>query len=171
MESKGDGIKKSRRFVWIDWLLVIFLAAAVFFGVRFLMRRRDAVQPTAEILYTVCLYAYDSSLSETEDWDALIPYGAVVTNAMGTAEMGRVTEVTVRQHRILTLRDGEAVMTEVPDRVDLLVSIRAEATENEGDGLRVKDVRSAAGGIGDFRIGYLYAHAARIVSVQRRANS
>lgn len=170
-ESKSDGTKKERRFVWIDWLLLILFAAAILFGARFLMRRRDAAQPTAEILYTVCLYAYDSTLSETGDWNSLIPNGAVVSNAMGTAEMGRVTEVTVRQHRTATVRDGEVVMTEVPNRVDLLISVRATATETAGDGFRVKDIRIAAGGTGDFRIGSLYADGARIVSVQRRGSS
>jgi len=170
-DFQKDGTKKTRRFVWIDWVLLLLFAAALLFGMRFLMRRRDAANETAEILYTVCLYGYDAALSETGEWNSLIPNGAVVTNAMGTAEMGRVTEVTVRPHRTAAVRDGEVVMVEVPNRVDLLVSVRASAIENEGDGFRVKDIRIAAGGTGDFRIGDLFAEGAKIVSVQRREAS
>lgn len=168
MTDQQNQVGNKKRLVWIDWLLLLFLTAAILLGARFWMRRRDAAEPTTQILYTVCLYTCDAALSETGDWSSLIPYGTTVTNAMGTAELGSVSGVTVRNSRTVAVKKGEVVTVEIPERVDLLITVRASATQKTGDGLRVNDIRIAAGGKGDFRIGELYADGASIISVEKR---
>ena len=65
------------------------------------------------------------------------------------------------------MRDGRVVFTEVPDRVQLVVTVKANAVVRDGDGLRVGDIRIAADGMGDFRIGGYLAEGARVLSVQK----
>lgn len=170
-EKKRRRTERRPRLVWIDWALLLLLGAATLFGVRFLIGRRDAAEPTVEILYTLCLSDRDAALAENGEWSALIPYGTTVTNATGTVTMGSVSAVTVRTHRTVAVQDGAVVTVEVPDRVDLLVTVRAGATRRTGDGLRVSDIRIAAGGTGDFRIGEVYADNARVIAVERKGRS
>lgn len=152
----------------IDWLLLAVLAAGILLGVYLIRQRGQAAEPTVEILYTVRLSSVDAAQTENGDFSTLIPSGASVTNETGTVSLGKVTEVRVRPHRTAAVRDGKVVMADVPDRVDLFISVRAWATAKTGDGLRVGDIRIAAGRAGDFRIGSFYAGGAEVVAVQRR---
>ena len=152
----------------IDWLLLSVLVGGILLGVYLVGERRSASEPTVEILYTVCLRAVDTEQAGDGDIHSLITNGASVTNETGTIALGSVTNVTVRPHKTAVVRDGEVVMAELPDRVDLFVSVRAWATEKIGDGLRVNDIRIAAGRTGDFRLGSFYAGGAEIVAVERR---
>ena len=52
-----------------------------------------------------------------------------------------------------------------PDRVDVDVTVRASGVARDGDGLRVSDIRIAAGASGGFRIGGYYAAQATVVFV------
>ncbi len=154
----------------VDWLLLAVLLAAVLLGSYLIRRRGQADAPTVEIFYTVCVSSVDVAQSENGDFADLIPKGAAVTNETGTVTLGRVTDVTVRPHRTAAARDGEIVMAESPNRVDLLVRVRAWATVRTGDGLRVGDIRIAAGRAGDFRIGALFAGGCEVIAVERRGN-
>ena len=165
---KNDSETRRGRLLPIDWLLLTALAAGVLLGVYMIGQRRRADAPTVEIRYTVCLRSVDAAQGVDGDLRTLIPNGSSVTNETGTAALGSVTGVWVRPHRTAVARDGEIVMAEVPDRVDLFVSVRAWATAKVGDGLRVSDIRIAAGRAGDFRIGSLYAGGAEVVAVERR---
>lgn len=162
-----DGTQARRGLRPIDWLFLAVLAASILFGVYLVRQRGQSAEPTVEILYTVCLRSVDTAQVGEGDFRKLIPDGASVTNETGTVKLGSVTDVTVRPHRSATVRDGEVVMTEVPDRVDLFVSVRAWATAKTGDGLRVSDIRIAAGRAGDFRIGSFYAGGGEVVAVER----
>ena len=154
--------ERSRGFVWVDWLILAVLllgGGAIAWRVHRSVRSAQAMQPIA---YTLAFSA-DSELS----WKTLLPIGATVTTANGTATLGTVAAVEERPLRTPLVRDGRVTLVEMPDRVLLVVSVRADATAREGDGLRVGDIRIAANGVGDFRIGGYLAEGARVLSVQK----
>lgn len=154
--------EEKRRFVWVDWLILLALllgGVAVAWRVRHSVRAAEATQP---IVYTL-IFSADAELS----WESLVTVGATVTTANGTATLGEIASVEERPLRTPLVRDGRVVFTEVPDRVQLVVTVKANAVVRDGDGLRVGDIRIAADGMGDFRIGGYLAEGARVLSVQK----
>lgn len=161
--------ERKRRFrpSFADWLILLLAVAVIAVGAWYVLRRRDAASPTVTVRYTLCLYDTDATLVEDGAWKALIPVGSSVTNAAGTASLGKVSAVSVRPHSVAAVREGEVVFVELPARVDLLVTVRATATAQTGDGLRVHDIRVSAGERGDWRVGGLLASGAEILAVAR----
>ncbi len=154
--------EETRRFVWVDWLILFALllgGVAVALRVRHSLRSAEATQP---IVYTLAFSA-DAELS----WESLVTVGATVTTANGTATLGEIAAVEERTLRTPLVRDGRVVFVEIPDRMQLVVTVKANAVVREGDGLRVGDIRIAADGVGDFRIGSYLAEGARVLSVQK----
>lgn len=154
--------EEKRRFVWVDWLILFALllgGVAVALRVRHSVRSAEATQP---IVYTLAFSA-DAELS----WESLVTVGATVTTANGTATLGEIAAVEERPLRTPLVRDGRVVFVEIPDRMQLVVTVKANAVVREGDGLRVGDIRIAADGVGDFRIGSYLAEGARVLSVQK----
>lgn len=159
--------EEKRGFVWIDWLIICALligGALVAVRVRHSVRSATATQP---ILYTLAFSAGSELAWET--WEMRIPVGAAVTTANGTALLGEVVSLEQRPIKTALVRDGRVVFTEMPDRVQLVVTVRANAVAHAGDGLRVGDIRIAADGVGDFRLGGYLTEGSRILSVRREA--
>ena len=153
---------KVRGFVWVDWLIVVALllgGGAVAWRIRHSMRSSEATQP---IVYTL-EFTVDADFS----WEPILPIGGAVTSANGTARLGEIVSVEKRPMRTAVVRDGRIFFAELPDRTRLLVTVRADAVAREGDGLRVGDIRIAADGLGDFRVGGYLAEGARVLSVQK----
>ncbi len=160
--------RPKKRLIWVDWLLLALLGAMLFGGIRFFKGRRVTAEATVPISYTLCLESVPRSLGEANgSWDWLLPAGAIVSNANATAQMGRVSDVLVREHRVPTVQESKTVMLSVPDRVDVYVTVKGFATAPVGEGLRMGDIRVAAGERGDFYIGSYYAGGALTVFVER----
>ncbi len=160
---------RKQGFVLIDWVLLLFLLAGIAFGVFVWYRRQQTELPTSTVEYLLCIENIDSSLYGFPE-DALFPIsaGMSVMNDNATFPMGRVVGVLVRPHRVPAVRDGEVMLTELTGYYDLYITVAAEAVISPNDGIRVSDIRIAAGGRGDFRIGGFYAHDAAIIWVDRR---
>ena len=153
--------------VWVDWLILLLALAGIALTGGYIWQRRRAVLPSTAITYTVLASGVDTSLASSGDWKELIPIGSRVLSQNGTARLGSVTEVSSQPHLRATVRNGEVVFAPMPDTVDLLITVRAEATVKIGDGLRVSDIRIAAGEIGDFRLAGFLASGAKVISVER----
>ena len=157
--------KASYRFGWVDWLLLFLVGSVIFAGVyywRTSQNREETLQP---ITYTLMVSNLDATLGE-RGWDGVIPIGSTVLNQNGTMELGRVVSVQARP-AIQAVAERQAVQfVEVPNRVELVITVFANASFQAGDGFRVRDIRIAAGKHGDFRIGGLFAANASVISVE-----
>ena len=153
---------------WVDWLILLLIAALMFFGLRYIKRRRSQAAPTVTVSYVLCLSAVDTAyVGDGNGFEELISVGSKVTSANGTAPLGEVSQVWTEQHTVPAVQKGKVVFVEVPNRVDLYVKVRGNAVAKTGDGLRISDIRIAAGGVGDYRIGGFTANAATVVSVTK----
>ncbi len=158
--------KDDRRLSGVDWLLILLvailaLAALSLWG--WSTRREEAIL-TFE--YTVLLENLPlRGEGERQAWDFILT-GGEVYNQNGTALLGRVSEYRVVDHKEMRLVDGEARAEVVPDRRDVWIRIRAEGVSKIGDGVRISDVRIAAGMRGDFRLGNYDAKGARVLWVE-----
>ncbi len=153
----------------LDWFLILLTAFAVVSGGVFLYQKKQAVVPTVEIQYALLI----SDLAVREDGKQLWEYfeeHSAVYNQNGTAKLGNVLSVDVREHYAPILSEGRVVLAPRSGRVDVIVSVKALAHIREGDGLRVEDIRIAAGGMGDFRIGECQVQGVQILSVKEMRN-
>ncbi len=160
-------MKKRLGLPMIDRVLLVLLVAGILLGVWFVRRRYSAAEPTEEIVYVLSIAGIDEDLLGGTAREALIPIGGVITSSNGTAELGRVTAVQVLPHYVATVREGEVVFAELPGRFDLVVEAMGEGIFHPGDGIRIKDLRMAAGARGDYRIAGFYAAGADLISVKR----
>ena len=168
MIKQGDKREGHLRFSAADWLLLVLAVAILTAGGLFLYQRRKAAMPHVEILYTVQVSGVDLRAFEAEKLMDLIPRGSTVYSENGTAELGRV-----ESREVIPLLEPHATNNgirwiEVPNRATLTVTVSGTAVEREGDGLRIRDVRIAAGMRGGFRLGGFLGENARILSVERR---
>lgn len=151
----------------LDWILLALLCVAVFVGVAFFVSGRIGEKAEERtFLYTVRLEGIEvgDAVGGT-DLVSLIPVGCSVYSENGTAPLGIVTQVTVTPHMRAALDRDKVVFVAHPDRVDVDVIVRASGVARDGDGLRVSDIRIAAGASGGFRIGGYYAAQATVVFV------
>ena len=158
------------RPVWIDWILLLAFAAILFMGVRYLLERKQSALPDISVEYVICLSEQKQSYAEENGgWEAMLPSGITVSNANGTANMGRVASVTVRPHLTATVKNKEVGVIERQGYVDLYITVHGMAVRLAGEGLRISDIRIAAGEKGDFLIGAFFAGNAVVVSVKEGA--
>ena len=107
------------------------------------------------------------SLAEDNGVDTvLIPIGTSVSNANGSADLGTVVAVESHPHRILTIKDKQVIMTERNGYFDLYITVHGKASRREGEGLRMGDIRIAAGSVGDYFVGSFWAGNAKTASVR-----
>ena len=163
----GTEMKEERRrlsaadALWMLW--IVALAALALVGV--LSVSRGGAQ-TCEIVYVLRIRDVDPTLV-AEGTERLIPVGAEVYNENGTACLGHVEAVTVREDKRVTVTDGVLGFAPKENGVVLEIAVRGEGREREGEGLRIFDVRIAAGGVGGFRLGNYYAARAAVTYVAR----
>ena len=156
--AQHDVKDKKRGLGWADWILLILFSLAVFFCVCFIRERKQQALPTVGIQYTVCITDLDRTLlGEAEDPTALIPLRTTVTNENGTAKLGHVLSVELVPYEIAVSTSDGIAFVEDPDKAKLLVTVRAEGSISPQEGVRVQDIRIAAGGTGGFRFGRFYA--------------
>lgn len=155
------------RPIWVDWILLLAFAVILFLGVRYLLERRQRAEADTLTEYVICLSSQNQLWAdESGGWNLLIPYGSTVSSANGTADMGYVTSLEVRPHRVASVRAKKLVFIERDGYSDLYITVRGLAVRGEGDCLRISDIRVAAGEAGDFLIGSFFAGNATVVSVK-----
>ena len=156
--------RKRLRWSAVDVLLVLLaLLAAVSAGV-YLRYRARAAEGETEILCVMRISGESRTLVEAHGGN-LIAVGDLVRNGNGTAVMGRVEAVRETEHLCAVLEDGTPTWRADEALVDLELTVLMRGQHREGDGIRVKDLRIAAGGRGGFRIGNYYS-VAEILSVE-----
>ncbi|MBE6600941.1 MAG: hypothetical protein E7637_00325 [Ruminococcaceae bacterium] len=153
------------RLTWVDRMLICLLAVGIGLGVWYWKSRKDDARSNATVIYTLCVS--DAELNLQEGAESLIPIGSAVTNANGTAVLGYVVGLQARPAWEATVWDEKIAFVQLPNRTELLVRVRADAQEKEGDGFRVRDIRIAAGLQGDFCVGAVFAKNASIIRVER----
>ena len=164
--------ERYHRMSWIDWLILPALLLLIFVGWKYWLSRRSASIPNLDMTYTVLVSGVDDRIALTNGgWKDLIPVGARITSENGTAELGRVTALEIKPHMVATVSDGRIEFIPSLGFSDLEITVRAKATRRNGDGLRVQDIRIAAGVSGDFRVGGFLASHACIVHVSLEADA
>ena len=159
--------KRKWKPIWFDWLLLMLFAVALFFGVRDWMETKASDFPSVRVEYVICQKAQRSFFAEENGgWDALLVAGESVSNANGTADLGRVVSVTVMPHTVSTVNNKEVGMVERQGYVDLYVTVQGVGIAKAGDGIRLDDIRIASGMKGDFLIGPYYAKNATVLDVR-----
>lgn len=163
----GTEMKEARRsFSAADALWMLLIAAlTVLVLVGVLSVSRGGAQ-TCEIVYVLRIRDVDPTLV-AEGTEQLIPVGAEVYNENGTACLGHVEAVTVREDKRVTVKDGALVFAPKENGVVLEIAVRGVGRAREGEGVRILDVRIAAGGVGGFRLGSYYAARAAVTYVAR----
>ena len=93
--------------------------------------------------------------------------GMLVASENGTAVLGEILEVEARPHREAILQKSKLVMADVPKRKDLYILIEGIGEDSANEGVRIHDIRIAAGGFYNLRLGAYFAANAEIVWVQK----
>ncbi len=156
--------ERSLRVTLADVLLILLALLAVLLGGIYLYTRQKG-EAEVELLCLLRVPSVERSLLEAHD-EMLIPEGSVVRTENGTAELGVVREVRVLPHERAVLRDGEVKWLADEAVRDLEIVVRMRGIPRGSDGIRVKDLRIAAGGQGTFRIGNYLARSAELLSVE-----
>ena len=158
---------KEKRVTLLDWVLFGGVLLSLLIGILvtlYVGKEEDGVR----VRYTVYLPEIRTScLEETGGVEALIPVGAFVRSENGTAWLGRVVSVSVKEHLRPRVKEEAVVFEADTSRQDLYVTVVGDAKESEGDGLRISGIRIAEGEGGTFRFGAFYASGALVLSVQR----
>ena len=139
--------------------LLLFLALVLFFGA--LGYHLYAKKEQTEAMEVICVFRI--SQMERDDWEQYgkdwIFRGAPLRSENGTVVLGYVEEIAEKPCLRAMVRDGEAIWEAHPFLKDLEITVRMQASLKEGDGVRVGDLRMAAGGRGCFRFGGLLRSA------------
>ena len=156
--------RKSGDFrVW-DWLVIIlamllfFVAAGYYFYTKYL--------PDAQEKITCTLLIRGEERAAWEGEGEKIFVGDSLRCQNGTVEMGRIEAVEKKPHLYAAIGEEGASWEEHPYLIDVEVLVSMYVRSKDGDGLRVGDLRVAAGSTGEFRFGRYLARA-EIVEVRR----
>ena len=155
---------RSKGLNWLDWSLLALAVLSVvcgFFLVRWLSG--DAVGQEVSVVYTVTVPEIDTQLYEGGD---LFSVGERVTSQNGTAPLGEIVELKTKPHRRMLVRGGKIEITEEEGVVDYVVTVRSTGHRRDGDGVRIGDIRVAAGMHLTIRIGGFYAQNGMVSTVQ-----
>ena len=155
--------QKKRTMTAFDWS-AFALAVIFFIGAAYLtLRESTPDRAGAGLSYTVRIRNINTGQFDPA---TLIEIGDAVFSENGTLPLGAVREVNVLPHREAVVQDGSAVFTEVPERIDLDVTVSAVGTYSQGLGWRVSEVRIAAGTVCTLRIGDYYAADATVLALR-----
>ena len=155
---------KKNSFSWADGLLILLIGLIILIGVRYLLQRQRQAVPNATITYLLRVTVEEELLSEGELFSHLVPEAPVLSQN-GTARLGKITDRWTSPVLQPTVREAEATLVEDPFRRYLYVKVTGRGIHREGEGLRIRDIRIAAGAKGDFRLGGYLAENAEILAV------
>ena len=152
----------------IDWLIMAFVMLLLLGGVWLVLRMRTSKGESIPVVFTLLLSDVSDDVAMVNGgWESLMPIGAEVTNERGSLLLGRVESLSFRPSLMPSVADGEGVLIERNGRVDLYVSVRADAVYREDDCYRVGDLPILCGTAGDWRIGSYLARKGLIVRLER----
>ena len=165
MKNKYSAFNRKSSFfrVW-DWaaiilaMLLFFGAAGYYFYTKYL--------PDAQERITCTLLIRGEERAAWEREGEKIYVGDTLRCQNGTVEMGRIETITKKPHLYAAIGEEGASWEEHPYLIDVEVLVSMYVREKAGDGLRVGDLRVAAGSTGEFRFGRYLARA-EIVEVRR----
>ena len=158
MKEKHSSLDRSSRAIRLwDWItillamLLFFGAAGYYFYTKYLPERQEQIACTLLIKGV-----------ERETWEGeggRIFVGDTLRCQNGTVEMGRIEAVSAKSHLYAVIGEEEVSWEEHPYLLDVEVLVTMYAREKAGDGLRVGDLRIAAGSTGEYRFGRYLARA------------
>ena len=158
--------KPERRCLnWLDWILLGLALAGLLAAGWYFWRRRTAADRGVEVYCIMRVPSVERSLLQSNGGE-LIAAGSVVRSENGTAVLGSVRAVAVKEHMTAALRENTVEWQADPAFADLEVLVKMNAVVQPGNGLRVQDLRIAAGGRGNFRFGNYFAAGTEIISVE-----
>ena len=149
----------------LDWLLLFLALGGLLVAGWYVWHRRSAAENRMDILCVIRIPAMERSFLQGYGED-LIPGGSILRSENGTETLGYVQSVIIRDHMTTVLRNGEVVWENDPSLADVEVMVRMRATAEAGKGLRVGDLRIAAGGTGNFRFGNYFMAGTEILTVE-----
>lgn len=159
-----DGEKKEmRKFNWLDWALLVLVAASIAGG--FLLVRRlsgDSAGEEGVVVYTVLVSSLDA-----QNYDAaeLFEIGSHVRSQNGTMLLGEVGDVQRLPHKRTVVKNGKIVFMEEEGVSDYRITVRSVGRRKDGDGIRVGDIRIAAGMQLTLRVGDFLVPNGRVIAV------
>ena len=163
-EDRGERFFK--RWTWMDWMLIGLLVVLLIGGgllVRFLTTRNEGREGV--VTYTVLLSDVEEARFLDDDGELPFAVGSVVKSQNGTAKLGEITEISRRVHRTATVKGGKLVWIDSEGRYDYGITVRSDASHAVGDGIRVGDIRIAAGMRMTLRLGRFLGASAQVISV------
>ena len=156
--------KKKRGLRAMDWGILILLAFGIAAVATYALRLYARNTEVVPIVYTLRISGANAAM--LQDDNAPIALGNAVHSENGTAALGTVEAIDFSPHLRAVVRNGDIVQASVPDRVDIDVTVRANAKKAVGQGLRVSEIRIAAGAVGGFRIGGYLASQATVIHLR-----
>lgn len=148
----------------LDALVILAVGIILFCILAWAIPRGDSSN-FCEVRYTLRVYGVSAVLFG-EGQEELIPIGCTVRNENGTVALGRVESIRMLPQKSVAVKDGTLSFFESPSEVVLEVTVRGEGVLRNGDGIRIEDVRIAAGSTGTFRLGRYYAERASVIWVE-----
>ena len=165
-EKKFIGEWEYSRIRRWDWV-AIALALLLFFGAAgFYFYVKHSPIEAERITCTLLISGVERDAWEGEEMP--IRAGDLMRCQNGTVVMGEIEAVTLFPHLYATVLEGTPSWEEHPHLVDVEVTVGMQVRETEGEGLRVGDLRIAAGSMGEYRFGR-YLSRAELVEVRREA--
>lgn len=152
-------------FSALDALWILIGATVLVVLLLCLLPVRGRGAESVEVRYVLRVRDADPAIFGT-DPTGLIPYGAAVYNENGTAMLGRVESIAVLPQTRMAVVGGRVRPLEETDAVILEIGIVSDAVVRKGDGVRIEDVRIAAGSVGGFRLGGYYTARAAVTLVE-----
>jgi hypothetical protein len=154
--------KTGARMNAFDWMLLVIALMSLLLAVGYLFFRRS--HERSETPLTVVMRISGVKREDFTDLSSLI--GSSVRSENGSSVLGTVSDASQTAHIRAVMRDGEAVLETDGERMDLEITVNMSGHRNAGQGIRVKDLRIAAGGRGNFRFGSYFAAGVEILSVE-----
>ena len=153
----------------MDWLLLGVILLGLLLAGWYFWQHRKSAQEEVALLVVMRIPAVERDLAEQAS-PGLIPAGSVLRTENGTFALGVVQSVSLRERLSPYVQEKALAWEPDPYLCDMEVTVRMNAVQQGNEGLRVHDLRVAAGGLGNFRFGSYFAAGTEIVSVEVISN-
>ena len=158
-------MEREKRLGVLDWILLCLLLVGATLGGWLLWRRSERGESLTS--WRCTLRTQQITRGDLEAYGGIpVKVGDTVKNENGTVTMGTVEAVEIKPHRVTTVREGRITRVDSTESVELWVTVRMEGILKNGEGIRVRGLRIAAGSEGNFRLGRYAAGGAMILSVE-----
>ena len=158
-----------KRLNLLDWILLALILLGILLAVWYFWQHRRAAREGVELVVVMRIPAVERSFLSQSGGEPFAA-GSVVRSENGTSALGVVQSVSLREHMTALVRDGALLWEADPYLCDIEVTVHMNALRQGSHGLRVHDLRIAAGGSGTFRFGGWFAAGTEIISVEVLGN-